>query len=63
MRERYVGLMTRLSSMSDKLRSQSGQSMIEYGLILVLVSVVAIVILVTDGGNLKNVFQSVANSL
>jgi pilus assembly protein Flp/PilA len=37
--------------------------MAEYGLILALVSVVAIAVLVTVGGNLKNVFTSIANNL
>jgi Flp pilus assembly pilin Flp len=44
-------------------KDQKAQTMAEYGLILALVSVAAIIILGTVGGNLKNVFGSVANSL
>jgi pilus assembly protein Flp/PilA len=44
-------------------REEKAQTMAEYGLILALISVVAITILVTVGGNLKTVFTSVANSL
>jgi pilus assembly protein Flp/PilA len=43
--------------------SEDGQAMVEYGLILALVSVVAIGILATVGTDVKAVFQSIANSL
>lgn len=40
-----------------------GQGLVEYALILVLISVVAIVIMTTVGGQVKNVFSSVSNAL
>jgi pilus assembly protein Flp/PilA len=50
-----------------KLRSlfsrQEGQGMVEYALILVLVSIVVIVILLTMGGQIKNVFSNVVVGL
>jgi pilus assembly protein Flp/PilA len=40
-------------------RSQSGQGMVEYALILILVSIVAIVLLIAMGGSIKNLFSNV----
>lgn len=42
---------------------ESGQGMVEYGLILVLVSVVAIVALTGVGNNLKDIFNDISDSL
>jgi len=42
---------------------QEGQGMVEYALILVLVSIVVIVILLTMGGQIKNVFSNVVSAL
>ena len=42
---------------------QSGQGMVEYALILVLVSIVVIVILLTMGNQLQNVFSNVVGAL
>jgi pilus assembly protein Flp/PilA len=42
---------------------QSGQGMVEYALILVLVSIVVIVILLTMGGQIGNVFSNVVAAL
>jgi pilus assembly protein Flp/PilA len=41
----------------------SGQGMVEYALILVLVSIVVIVILLTMGHQIANVFSNVAAAL
>ena len=38
---------------------ESGQGMVEYGLILALVAVVAITILASVGGKVKNTFKTV----
>ena len=50
-----------------KLRSlttrQEGQGLVEYALILVLVSIVVIVILLTMGNQIKNVFSNVVAAL
>ncbi len=44
-------------------RSQHGQGMVEYALILVLVSIVVIVILLTMGNQINNVFSNVVAAL
>lgn len=44
-------------------RRQSGQGLVEYALILVLVSIVVIVILITLGGTLQNVFSDVVGGI
>ena len=53
--------------LSWKLRNlmtrEEGQGMVEYALILVLVSIVVIVILLTMGGQIKNVFSNVVSAL
>jgi len=53
--------------LSCKLRNlvsrQEGQGMVEYALILVLVSIVVIVILLTMGGQIQNVFSNVVSAL
>jgi pilus assembly protein Flp/PilA len=42
---------------------QNGQGMVEYALILVLVSIVVIVILLTMGRQVSNVFSNIASAL
>lgn len=44
-------------------REEEGQGMVEYALILALVSIVAIGILTTLGGNLTNVFTKASTAL
>lgn len=44
-------------------RVQQGQGMVEYALILVLVSIVVIVILLTMGGQIANVFSNIVTAL
>jgi pilus assembly protein Flp/PilA len=44
-------------------RSQRGQGMVEYALILVLVSIVVIVILLTMGNQIQNVFSNIVAAL
>jgi pilus assembly protein Flp/PilA len=44
-------------------RRESGQGMVEYALILVLVSIVVIVILLTMGNQIENVFSNVVAAL
>jgi pilus assembly protein Flp/PilA len=44
-------------------RSEDGQGLVEYSLILLLVSIVSIVILTTLGTSISEVFQSVVNAL
>jgi pilus assembly protein Flp/PilA len=49
--------------LANPLRRQDGQGMVEYALILVLVSIVVIVILLTMGNQIKNVFSNVVDAL
>jgi pilus assembly protein Flp/PilA len=59
----YAGLAW-LTNAMDRVRSEEeGQTMIEYALIAFLVSIAAILILTTVGGNVKSVFTSVSNAL
>jgi pilus assembly protein Flp/PilA len=44
-------------------KQQSGQGMVEYALILVLVSIVVIVILLTMGNQIQNVFSNIVAAL
>ena len=48
---------------STQPNTQSGQGMVEYALILVLVSIVVIVILLTMGNQILNVFSNVVAAL
>jgi len=42
---------------------EEGQSMVEYGLILALIAVVAIAVLAAIGKNVKNTYEKVNNAL
>lgn len=44
-------------------RPESGQGMVEYALILVLIAIVVIVILSTLGKQVNNVFSNISNGL
>jgi Flp pilus assembly pilin Flp len=46
-----------------RLRKQSGQGLIEYVLILILVSIVVIAILITQGQVVKNMLSNVSTAL
>jgi pilus assembly protein Flp/PilA len=45
------------------LKSRRGQTLVEYGLILALVSIVVIAVLTLLGNQLKNVFSKITNTL
>jgi pilus assembly protein Flp/PilA len=47
----------------NRVTKQHGQGMVEYALILVLVSIVVIVILLTMGNQIANVFSNVVAAL
>ena len=49
--------------MSNFLRDESGATAIEYGLIVALVSVAAIVALTSLGGSLNNIFSLISSTL
>ncbi len=42
---------------------QQGQGLVEYALILVLISIVAITIMTTVGQNINNIFTTASNAL
>jgi pilus assembly protein Flp/PilA len=52
-----------LSGLLSRKGGQRGQGMVEYALILVLVSIVVIVILLTMGNQIANVFSNVVAAL
>jgi pilus assembly protein Flp/PilA len=52
-----------LEALKSLASRKSGQGMVEYALILVLVSIVVIIILLTMGKQLKNVFSNVVAAL
>ena len=56
-------LMLYLEELKSLASRKSGQGMVEYALILVLVSIVVIIILLTMGKQLKNVFSNVVAAL
>ena len=56
-------LYTKLVSRMVYLKSKKGQTLVEYGLILALVSIVVIVVLGLLGNQLKNIFNTITNTL
>lgn len=58
--------LTTLKALFGMLRNNDeteGQGLVEYALILVLISVVAITIMTTVGGQVSDVFQSISDAL
>jgi pilus assembly protein Flp/PilA len=53
----------RVTALADRARGQRGQGMVEYGLILVLVSIAVVVALTALGGQLNSVFNTIKNGL
>jgi pilus assembly protein Flp/PilA len=47
----------------DNIRKDEGQALVEYALILFLISVVSIAVLTTLGGKVKDTLQSVVNAM
>ncbi|MHB1484108.1 MAG: Flp family type IVb pilin [Saccharofermentanales bacterium] len=44
-------------------KSEKGQGMVEYGLIIALVAIVVIAAIILLGGNLKGIFEKTASAL
>ena len=63
MTELISKLKTAFAEFSSTVKREEGQGLVEYALILVLVSIVAIAALAALGTNVKNILQSVANHL
>ncbi len=57
---RLASLLHRLSNL---LKSERGQAMVEYAVILVLISVVVIVVLIVLGNQVRNVFCNISGGL
>ena len=53
----------KMSTFKNFLRNDEGVTAIEYGLIAALLAVAVILVLTTLGGNLKTMFQNVANKI
>lgn len=56
-------MVSMLRRLVDSTRRQEGQGMVEYALILVLVSIVVILILTLLGGTIQNVFSDIVQGL
>jgi pilus assembly protein Flp/PilA len=52
-----------LAGLRDRLRRQRGQGMVEYGLILVLVSLVVVAALLLVGQQINSVFNNIITQL
>lgn len=52
-----------VSKLLNWVREDRGQTMAEYGLILALVSVTAIVALIVLGPNIRDIFQGIADNM
>ena len=53
-------MLTRLLSLFDR---EDGATMVEYGLMVALIAVVALVAVTALGGSVRDIFQSVADTL
>jgi pilus assembly protein Flp/PilA len=56
-------LFARITTWAMAAREESGQGLVEYALILALVSIAAIALLITVGGDVNTVLQDVSDAL
>lgn len=56
----YTALSTRFAALRDR---EEGQTMAEYGVILVLIAVAAVAIIGTLGGDIVSAFQRAVNAI
>jgi len=62
--DRVTEVSERIRAVLDQLNTrEEGQGMVEYALIVVLISIVVIVILTTLGHNVNNVFSNISHGL
>jgi pilus assembly protein Flp/PilA len=59
----FLKLYTTAVSKLAHLKSKKGQTLVEYALILALVSIVVITVLITLSGHIQNVFNKISNTL
>lgn len=52
-----------ITTFNSMLRDEDGATMVEYGLLVALIAMVALVGVTTLGNNLKSLFNSVAGSI
>jgi pilus assembly protein Flp/PilA len=52
-----------VAAIPEKLHSESGQGMVEYGLIIVLIAIIVIVTLTLVGNQVKNAFSNISAGL
>lgn len=52
-----------LESFKDHMKSEEGQTLVEYALILVLIAIVVLLMLAGVGGNVNNTFSKVNSAL
>jgi len=58
-----TGLYVRIQNRVDELRNDRGASAVEYGLIVALIAVVIIIAVTALGVNLRDMFQSIADTI
>jgi pilus assembly protein Flp/PilA len=63
MMEKLTGWVMRSFARVEELRSEDGQALVEYALILSLIAVVCIGALTLLGGNVNNVLNTIANAV
>ena len=64
MGDRFTEVSERIRALVEEIRTrEEGQGMVEYALILVLISIVVIVILTTLGHTVNNVFSNISKGL
>jgi len=52
-----------ISALKSLVRDESGATLVEYGLLLALIALVAIATMTTLGTNIKNLFSNAASDL
>jgi pilus assembly protein Flp/PilA len=58
-----IDMLVRWDNLMARTKDEDGQTLVEYGLIIALISIAAIGIMATVGTNVKNVFTSVSGKL
>jgi pilus assembly protein Flp/PilA len=59
----FTGLYSAFSSMLTRLRSEDGQTMAEYGILIGVIAVVVVVAAILLGTNITSIFNSASSHL